>query len=130
MSILSKIKSYYLRFRSYHLSTSKSILIAGVMVSLSILSGTEEIRQEIDYNTIQISRLLGHRDPFLYEINESIKAVAEKSGAPVTLDQDTFNSVFEICMRTTSTLDENGFTLLDSQRQKHCLNKILKTDIK
>lgn len=130
MSLLSKIKGYYSRIRNYHLSTSKSILIAGAMVSISILSGTEGVTRELDWSGRRMNDLLGTQNSYLYEIKESIKVAAEKSGAPSTLDQQTFDSVFEICISSTT----EGLTGIEprynSAAKRHCLNKILKTDIK
>lgn len=122
MSLITKIKSFY---SNYQLSTSKSILIAGAMVSLSIYSGSQEIKWELWRNGWQIPEILREQNSNLLELNELIKV----ANAPVTLDKPTFDRIFEICMN--SSTEELG---LDQQfntpRQKHCLNKILKTDIK
>lgn len=125
MPILSKIKSYYFRFRSYHLSTSKSILIAGAMVSMSILSGTEDIKRELDWSGRRMSDLLDGQNSYLYKINESIK-----TGGSVTLDKQTFDAAFEICIKSATEKDNNGFSMLTLEKERYCLNKILKTDIK
>lgn len=127
MSFLTKIKSFYSNF---HLSTSKSILIAGAMISISIYSGSEEIKWKLHTNGWQISNLLEKQNSYLGELNESIKVAGEKAQAPVTLDKQTFDRIFEICMSSTSEGISAAGPEFNFGGQKHCLNNILRTDIK
>ncbi len=126
MSLITKIKSFY---SNYQLSTSKSILIAGAMISLSIYDGSQEIKWELWRNGWQIPEILREQNSNLLELNELIKVASEKANAPVTLDKPTFDRIFEICMNSST----EGLAIdpqFNTTRQKHCLNKILKMDIK
>lgn len=121
--------SFLSRLRTYHLSITHSVLIAGIFISLSILYSANLLRGNIHWNGVREYDVLNKQNSYLYYINESIKKAGEKAITPVTLDKQTFDTAFTLCMNASTSGNPDLPDEYNTARQKHCLNKILKTDI-
>lgn len=117
MSILSRI-------RNFRLTIPRSIVLAGAMIALSILYGTEVLDERIHYVGVNEIQELKNQNVQLVEIRYNIKEAGEKAAAPIDLDKETFEAVYNVCM-TSSTVGVGEYS---AERKRHCLNKILKTD--
>lgn len=106
--------------RNFRLTIPRSIVLAGTMIALSILYGTEELNDRIHYVSVELSR----QHDQLEEIRHNIKEAGEKAASPIDLDKETFEAVYNVCMMSSTV----GIGEYSSERKRHCLNKILKTD--